>query len=204
VKRQIALIVLILALAGVGLFGSRASGGGGGCYEKVSRSFGSHVAIDGFCFDETVLFVEPGSEVTWTNRDTENHNVSGVNGLWGSAPLRAGGHVSYRFPREGVFPYICQFHMGMTGAVVVGDGVGAEKISWRSSGIERTSFSKRDTFSTAGADAVTQAPLARQEGRPAKQFEPDGGEWFYVFLLALGAVFMVALIVLGLSRRRRP
>jgi hypothetical protein len=30
--------------------------------------------------------------------------------------------VGYRFVRAGVYPYVCTFHVGMVGAVVVGDG----------------------------------------------------------------------------------
>ena len=32
--------------------------------------------------------------------------------------------VTYRFTEAGVYPYVCTYHVGMVGAVVVGDGAG--------------------------------------------------------------------------------
>jgi hypothetical protein len=35
--------------------------------------------------------------------------------------MREGGSVSYSFDEAGVYPYVCTWHPGMVGAVVVGD-----------------------------------------------------------------------------------
>jgi plastocyanin len=40
------------------------------------------------CFEATVLRVQPGSEVSWTNRDAVEHTVTGVGGTWGSLDVR--------------------------------------------------------------------------------------------------------------------
>ena len=37
------------------------------------------------CFVATVLYVEPGTDVTWTNRDSVEHDVVGVGGTWGDS-----------------------------------------------------------------------------------------------------------------------
>jgi hypothetical protein len=51
--------------------------------------------------------------------------VLGANGVWGSFSQLRGHHdVRYRFTRPGVYPYVCTFHPGMVGAIVVGGGAG--------------------------------------------------------------------------------
>jgi plastocyanin len=90
---------------------------------------GNTVDLSDMCFTSTVLYVEPGTDVTWTNRDnTMGHNVVGVGGTWGDPDLTLyqGDTVSYRFDEDGVFPYACWIHPGMIGAIVVGDGVGTD------------------------------------------------------------------------------
>jgi hypothetical protein len=50
----------------------------------------------------------------------------GANGTWGGfdALHRDGGEASYRFVGSGVYPYVCTYHPGMIGAIVVGNGRG--------------------------------------------------------------------------------
>jgi hypothetical protein len=81
-----------------------------------------------YCFTSTVLYVERGTDVTWTNRDDTGHNIVGVGGTWGNPDLTLnnGDTASYRFDEDGVFPYACWIHPGMIGAIVVGDGVGKD------------------------------------------------------------------------------
>ncbi len=89
---------------------------------------GDTVELSGMCFSSTVLYVERGTGVTWTNRDPTAHNVVGAGGTWGDLDLtlNQGDTVSYRFDEDGVFPYACWIHPGMIGAIVVGDGVGTD------------------------------------------------------------------------------
>ncbi|MFN2544580.1 MAG: plastocyanin/azurin family copper-binding protein [Actinomycetota bacterium] len=124
--RIISTIVLgaALLLAPASLTPAWASGGGG-CGRSVSDAQGTSVAIKQFCFLPTVLHVEPGDSVTFTNRDHFDHNVQGASVSWGSwDPVRLHTPVTYRFIRSGVYPYVCSFHPGMVGAVVVGNGNG--------------------------------------------------------------------------------
>jgi hypothetical protein len=61
--------------------------------------------------------------VTFANRDGFVHVVLGANAVWGSfSQVRAHHRVTYRFTRPGVYPYVCTYHPGMVGAVVVGGG----------------------------------------------------------------------------------
>ena len=125
-RRALLVISLLVPIATVP-HPARASGGGG-CGEAVSEAAGTAVAIEQFCFEPTVLYVEPGDRVTWSNGDPTRHDVLGSNAAWGSyESLRRNATTSHVFTRPGVFPYVCTWHPGMSGAVVVGDG-GLERL----------------------------------------------------------------------------
>lgn len=97
--------------------------GGGGCGRAVTDDDGTKVSIRNFCFGPTILRVPESETVTWMNRDDYPHVVLGANGAWGGyGKVRGGGEVSYRFVNSGVYPYVCTYHPGMIGAVVVGNG----------------------------------------------------------------------------------
>ena len=97
--------------------------GGGGCGRAVTDDDGTQVNIRNFCFGPTILRVPEGETVTWVNRDDFPHVVLGANAAWGGyGKVRGGGEVSYRFVTSGVYPYVCTYHPGMIGAVVVGNG----------------------------------------------------------------------------------
>jgi len=104
-----------------------ATAGGAGCHSQViSDERGTTVTVVGFCFEPTVLRVEVGEPVTWTNEDLASHTVSGVNGVWGSYDqFGQGASVTERFDLAGVYPYWCALHPSMLGTVVVEDSAGA-------------------------------------------------------------------------------
>ncbi|MGW3246113.1 cupredoxin domain-containing protein [Streptomyces sp. NPDC001070] len=76
-----------------------------------------HVAIAGFAFSPATLTVSHGTSVTWTNHDSEPHNV--VGGPLHSPTLSKGASYSYTFTRPGTYSYICSIHPYMHGTVVV-------------------------------------------------------------------------------------
>jgi plastocyanin len=84
------------------------------------------VEMKGNCFGPTVARIEAGNTVRFVNADTETHAVGGANGTFGDphAGILPGDEVSFTFEREGVYPYVCILHPGMTGAIFVGDGGG--------------------------------------------------------------------------------
>jgi plastocyanin len=108
-----------------------ASLAGGGCHrgyqEGQTEGTGTTVEMRLNCFTPTVLRIAPGTEVTFVNRDPVYHRVDGV-GWGGDGEIQAGERVSRRFDAPGVYPFSCMIHMGMTGAVVVGDGAGAGRV----------------------------------------------------------------------------
>ena len=119
-------VVTVAAFALVGAVPMAAeASGGGGCGRAVSDARGSTVRIRNFCFLPTILRIRPGQTVVFANHDGFAHVVLGANGVWGSfSQLRGHQDVRYRFTRPGVYPYVCTFHPGMVGAVVVGGGAG--------------------------------------------------------------------------------
>jgi plastocyanin len=121
-------IGIVAAFGSAALWGGTGiASAGGGCHATgATTSSGSAVELSDLCFDSTVLYVKPGTDVTWTNRDPLGHNVVGVAATWGDPELtlNQGDTVSYRFDENGVYPYACWIHPGMIGAIVVGDGIG--------------------------------------------------------------------------------
>jgi plastocyanin len=96
---------------------------GGGCH-RATQGQGDTVTMSKACFTPSVLRVDPGTEVSFVNRDPVVHNVSATG--WGYlGDMTEGQAFAATFDEPGVYPYACTYHAGMTGAIVVGDGTGA-------------------------------------------------------------------------------
>jgi len=125
--------VLIAAMILVVILGNSeiASAGGAGCHSQaITNERGAAVTVAGFCFEPTVLRVQPGETVTWTNEDSVPHTVTGANNVWGSFDQFGRGEtLTERFDESGVYPYWCALHPSMLGTVVVGDGSEASSIA---------------------------------------------------------------------------
>jgi polysaccharide biosynthesis protein PslG len=80
------------------------------------------VPMRDFKFQPAVLNVSVGDTVTWTNYDTESHNVAILEGpeLDVSPEQKRGEKWSRRFTKPGRYHYYCEFHPNMIGDVVVG------------------------------------------------------------------------------------
>lgn len=79
--------------------------------------------IKDFAFTPTTITVKKGAKVTWTNKDTVQHNVisddnSQSKGL-SSELLAQGESYSFTFTEAGTYSYHCGPHPSMTGTVVV-------------------------------------------------------------------------------------
>ncbi|HET7039312.1 MAG TPA: plastocyanin/azurin family copper-binding protein [Gemmatimonadales bacterium] len=174
---------------------------GGGCHEpdpkEATDAAGSAVEMGNCAFGPTVLRIEPGAQVTWTNKSEAVHSVTGLSGGWGDTKeLRPGNAVSYSFDAKGTYPYSCVLHPGMVGAVVVGDGVSsdvragaavrqvadagpiagddvpAEAASDDSGGVSATVAGLLAGVAGLLAGAVAGAVLTRRRGMPGQ--EPPG------------------------------
>jgi plastocyanin len=101
------------------------AGGGHGCSAvPTTGSQGDVVEIADGCFGPSTLRIAPGDTVTFVNEDPFQHNVS-ANGWGHSDPLHEGDAFEATFQDEGIYPFACQYHPAMVGAIVVGDGTGA-------------------------------------------------------------------------------
>jgi plastocyanin len=181
-------IGIVTAVATAALWASSGSAiAGGGCHYPPTAGQGDTVEISDLCFDTTVLYVEPGTEVTWTNRDSMTHDVVGVGDSWGDpgVSLLTGDHVSYTFDADGVYPYACWLHPGMVGAIVVGDGVGTDLTAVVPSGGE------------AGSAEVASSPLVQSGSGNTTAIWVVGAA---LVLGALAGAFAVAMR----NRRKAP
>ena len=115
---------MVLLGALVLLPGVASASGGGGCGQPVTDEPATGVDIEDFCFSPTIVRVGVGDAVTFTNVDPVPHSVLGANATWGDYAGFKKKSVTYRFSEPGVYPYVCTYHVGMVGVVVVGDGVG--------------------------------------------------------------------------------
>lgn len=114
-----AVLVLALTLPTVPAM----AGGGGGCHGGTTQGAGDTVEMVEACLTPTTLRIDPGDTITFVNRDHIAHNV--VANRWGHAEEMAKGDAfTATFDEPGVYPYACAYHWGMTGAIVVGGGVG--------------------------------------------------------------------------------
>jgi len=127
-KRVLIITAAALALVAIGTGGSAHAGGG--CHGRDEVQFTDSAAdtvVASECaFVPTVVRVSVGREITWLNKDPVAHTFTGVARSWGDLKeYQQGESVAYKFDKPGVFPYFCELHPGMVGAVVVGDAPAA-------------------------------------------------------------------------------
>ena len=97
---------------------------GGGCHDGLTQGTGDTITAADACFTPSILYVDPGATITFLNKDPFVHNVA-ANG-WGHLDdMNEGDSFTATFPDPGVYPFACSYHPGMTGAIFVGDGMGA-------------------------------------------------------------------------------
>lgn len=184
-KRRAAGIVVSMALTFA--LAPLSAGAGGFCSgyegEVMTADDGTTVEMSKNCFRPTVLRVPQGAKVTFVNKDPHVHSVGGVGGSFGDMhnEIPAGESVAYAFKDEGVYPYVCIFHPGMAGAVVVGDGEGSAAAAGTAAVIQPTD----GTTTPAENDAA-----------------PALGLGLGIALVLLVAT--VASLAMALSRARRP
>ncbi|HEX6116993.1 MAG TPA: plastocyanin/azurin family copper-binding protein [Solirubrobacterales bacterium] len=115
-------------------------GRGGGDVEEVAEEGGGEedrggkekqpladVGVDmvNISFKPKSVTVKPGDEVTWTNKDTAQHNAVGQGAAdFDTGLLEKGETGTVPFNDTGTFRYICTVHPTMKGEVVVGSGSG--------------------------------------------------------------------------------
>ena len=79
------------------------------------------VLIQNFIFSQPIINIKKGDTVTWINKDSAPHTVTGESGGPSSQTLKLNDSYSFKFDKSGEFPYICAFHPSMKGRVVVSE-----------------------------------------------------------------------------------
>jgi plastocyanin len=192
---RVAGIGIGLVVGTVWMAGTAAASGGGGCGAEVTDHPGTAVDIRNFCFSPTVLRAEPGQTITFRNFDRTGHTVLGANGSWGSFDLLHArtGTVSYRFVRPGVYAYVCTYHPGMVGTIVVGNGSGPGEAGVTTTEDGPVTVVLGNTASLAN-QAVT--PMAST----VRAVHGSAGAWPAI---ALGVVGVLLVALATIVRRRR-
>lgn len=80
------------------------------------------VAIQGFAFGPGTVTVKPGTTVTWTQQDEDQHTVTADDASFASSPLMTGQTYTHTFTTPGVYHYHCAIHPFMHGTVTVSNG----------------------------------------------------------------------------------
>ncbi|MFN2525572.1 MAG: plastocyanin/azurin family copper-binding protein [Actinomycetota bacterium] len=185
--RGLLVLLFCLLISGAATGAASAGGGGGGCYGLQTDEATTSVSLKALCFSPTVVHIESGDTVTWTNRERAPHTVTGVTQYWGSGALEKGDAATFRFDAPGTYPYFCQFHLGMIGAVVVGDGVGPAEMRRPSEAVSR--------IKSAGM-------LPLPEERAPSESTNAGFRWRPLGMFAAWVVVvLVAITVLRIGRR---
>jgi len=75
------------------------------------------VSIENFSFKPSVLTVQVGTAVVWTNNDSADHNIKSTD--FNSPMMKNGETYEFKFDKAGTYDYICGIHPKMTGQIIV-------------------------------------------------------------------------------------
>jgi plastocyanin len=111
-------------------------------------------------FAPTVVRVRPGTTVEFFSGPYDVHLITGAGQEWGSRDdeIQPNSMVSYRFVRAGTYPYACALHRGMSGTIVVGDGIAASAAAGSGPAVV-TVVRATGPKASAAPSAVAAAPL---------------------------------------------
>ena len=120
------LIVVGSAFGGPARFGPGGFGPGGfgpggmmGWGAGPTAPAGTSVRMAGSRFEPATLTVAAGTTIRWFNDDALPHTVTAADSSWDSGNLAPGGAFERRFDSPGTYAYLCRYHPGMTGTIVV-------------------------------------------------------------------------------------
>ena len=86
---------------------------------NIHQESTSNISVDikGFSFVPAIITISNGTTVTWTNKDSTSHTVTGDN--FDSGEISQSNTFSYTFKDIGTFNYSCAIHPTMKGQVIV-------------------------------------------------------------------------------------
>jgi plastocyanin len=79
----------------------------------------NEILIESNSFKPDNITIKAGDTITWTNKDSYNHTVTGNNAEFDSGNIASGAKFSFTFSKEGSYKYHCSIHTSMTGTITV-------------------------------------------------------------------------------------
>ena len=87
---------------------------------NASATDATSIQIENIAFSPETITIKKGTTLTWTNKDSVGHTVTGDDGEGpDSGPLGQGETYSYTFNEAGSFAYHCKPHPSMKATVIV-------------------------------------------------------------------------------------
>jgi plastocyanin len=178
------LLAAVLAFAPI-LVASDHASGGGGCTEVTSGT-GAKVGLKDICVYPTLIRLPSGAgAVTFTNYDAVDHVIVGAGLAWSSGGvMHQFDSFTVHFDRDGVYPFQCYIHPGMSGAVLVGDADGRGAAT-------------REGVTLGGGSDGPPPSMAAAPATQAEQTSDRGGWW------GAGVAAFTLVVVLLVRRRSR-
>ncbi len=160
---------------------------------------GSDIKLMPCSFGPTITTVPVGTEVTFHNGPDYTHLITGANQAWGSrdVEVQPNTSISYTFDEPGVYPYACALHVGMAGAIVVGDPDDAVAAGSTDGSITGGSGGSTNETTETGASAPDAATTA------ATITEADASNILPLVALGIGAGLVAGAAAAWLAIRRR-
>ncbi len=119
IRRAALLTAALFLLLGLAPAPASAGGGGGGavCPPATQKPPALTVWVRDYCFTSRTLNITAGQSVTWAPIGIVVPHTVTAFGLFDSKDLE--GLYTVRFNRPGRYPYVCSYHSGMAGRIVV-------------------------------------------------------------------------------------
>ncbi len=93
-------------------------GGAGGLENASAANSTVEIKIENMAFEKSLLIVDPGTTVVWTNMDAVQHTVTSE-GNFDSGAINTSETFSHTFNTSGMYNYICTSHPSMRARVIV-------------------------------------------------------------------------------------
>jgi LPXTG-motif cell wall-anchored protein len=154
------------------------------------------VTIKDFEFKPGTLTISPGDRVTWTNRDTAQHNAVEQDEEFETKLLGKGQSDSVTIDAAGTYDYICTVHPEMKGKLVAESGGGGSSGSGSSSDSGSSSGGTSSSTGSSGGSTFSGSGSGSSSSGGSSGSLPNTGQE-QLPLLILGA----GLIVAGLLAR---
>jgi plastocyanin len=118
-------------------------------------------------FAPTVVRVAPGTTVQFFSGPDFVHLLTGANQEWGSRDeeIQPDSVVAYRFDKAGIYPFACALHRGMSGTIVVGNGVAVSGSAGNAPAVVKVS-PPESAGAGSGKAAATASPTAAAAAVP--------------------------------------